>query len=435
MIDASNVRGVVASAVTVGAFAVVCTPSRASAQSVYLPRPDTYQYYWPGECLEAVARTEALLQRTGPDTSRFDIAGDTLPSLASTAARDCAASLSIMTVKPRDLILLARVYWAANTPALADSAVARRLATDAGKPVAARAQTLADLVAAYASARPARLALATAQSAALDRLTGDSDIARARLLAHYALTRAQYRRGDTAAVTREANAMIAAGKVMTADDRLDLAGSLLAAYLYLFDIAGMQTGIAPGPRAVLARARADIGSYPAVAPTLSARTPIAGLYGAPASKIRARYWSGAVGDTVRPAVGKLSLVIFSASRDNAPALRRLAARGLDITLVVGTRGHFQGRGPLEADSEAVMLQRHYSRDLGVPGTVAITASDYDRMFDGRRVRRPSENETAYAVRSGVWGVLVDRHGIIRRVYGRWMPWTERQIEEAIQVIK
>jgi len=131
----------------------------------------------------------------------------------------------------------------------------------------------------------------------------------------------------------------------------------------------------------------------------------------------------------------LSLVIFSASRDNAPALRRLAARGLDITLVVGTRGHFQGRGPLEADSEAVMLQRHYSRDLGVPGTVAITASDYDRMFDGRRVRRPSENETVYAVRSGVWGVLVDRHGIIRRVYGRWMPWTERQIEEAIQVIK
>jgi hypothetical protein len=226
--------------------------------------------------------------------------------------------------------------------------------------------------------------------------------------------------------------MIRAGTRLPPDERAELASTLLSAYAYLMDIAGFQTGSSVVPKAVMARARADLGGFPGLVNSLDARDSLAALYGSHAAPLHADYWASAAGDTSHPARGRYALVFFNVSRDMMPALRRLAARGVDVTLVRGMRGHFRGQGPLDADAEARALQTYYLQELALPGTLALVVSQYDHLPDGRRVRRANASQRSYQVRQGAQGVLVDPQGIIRYIVTHWRSWTELDIEAAMR---
>lgn len=404
--------------------------------------PDGYSHYWPGACLEAIDRNDQFMRRAQVDTGRYDVAGDTMLTSSVEVAKTCVATLAIDSVRPRDLIFLARVYLAAGDPDAAEQAIQRRLAIDAARPDSTRAHTLADIVSAYLNAKPWREGQAEAYMSQLDTMSGP-DAAYWQFNAHDAIGQRGRLLGNDSLLKREATAMIAVGGRLSPHDREEFGGRLVSAYWYLADLKGTETASADSAKVITAQARADLGEVKNLDRALLMIDSLAGFFGKPAPSVYADTWYPAAdlspSDTVHPRPGKVSLIVLQGfSRYVIPIFRRLQAvvpDTVDITFIHNSYGYFGSKGPLSPAEEAVAVESSFRNDLNGPGSLAIVVPRIEVLPDGRRIPVPTRNELLYGARVGVSILAVDRNGTIRRTWSGFDSWTEFQIEDVLRKIQ
>jgi hypothetical protein len=410
------------------------SPHVAYAQGGAPPR-DGFRYYIPGACVEAVKRSDAFYWRTTPDTVQFNMAADTMLTVSARLAKACAAQFSVEQVNPRDLVLLAKVYLAAGDDPAALRAVTRRLHEDADASAATRAATLEDIVGAYLHASPARLHEAQRYLAQLDTVSG-SEAALSRFRAHLSMLRYFEMANDDANLRAQAEAAIVADKEMNAKDRREFGVYIGEVYKILAAAEGARTGTSAAPRAVIERAREDVKSLSYGIAMMAKPDTIASLYGRKGTRVKGDYWLGATGDTIRPAPGKVTIIVFRLNRTSVAALRRLQERFGDqiaVTGLVHTVGYFRDEGPLNTDQELKLLRQYYIDELGMPGTIAVSKTQFTTMPDGRRRAPLDSTSRAYWTPAGTVAVVLDQQGIIRRVFtDSWKPWFENRIAEFIE---
>jgi hypothetical protein len=419
--------------VTLALAAVHAAAANAAAQGG-APEPDGFRYYWPGACMEAVYRSDGYYWRARRDTARHDPAADTMLTASRGLARECAARFASAALESRDFVPLAALYLAAGNDTAASATVARRLALPDMRVAGARAWVLADMVDMYLRASPARVDAARARVKQLDAMTG-SDGALGQVRSHHALAVHYARVANDSAAIAEAEATIAAGKRLSARDRQEYAGRILSAYHMMATIAGARTGDAATPRAIIARARADLSPLRRVDAEIDRADTAFAMYGTRAAPIQSTLRLGVPADSLLPAPGRVNLLVFTPMRENIPAFRRIASRfaeGVQFVFVQGSYGYFRALGPLTFDEERAQLQRHYVDELGIPGVMLLTEASFYKIPDGRRVRQPTGNDRAYRTYTGVSVVLVDRAGIIRRMWLGWQGEYELEIERAVE---
>jgi len=403
-----------------------------------VPSPDGFAYYTPGSCVSAFQRGDSFYWRARQDTARFSATADTMLTASAALARECAKKFSVTTVVPRDLILLARVYLAMGDDAAARTAVERRLAADAAKPVADRATTLAEIVEAYVGAAPPRIDVARGYLKQLDALP-QAEAALGQVRGHRRLALHFWVRGDDAGLVPEAEASIAAAKRLNTHDRIEYLMLIAGMYNYIAEVEATRTGTAAAPRAVIGRARADLGKLEGAEKLLAQLDTIASMYGQKGARLVASYWLGTPGDTVRPTPGKISVIMFSPARANIPAFRRLQQESggkVEVSFVGNTAGFFKDEGPLTPAAEIEYLKGYYFDELHATGVMAMNESQFHRMPDGRRMSDISANGRAYRTSAGTLVVVLDKEGVIRRVIADfWHPWYENRIAEAVARIQ
>jgi hypothetical protein len=390
----------------------------------------TYAYYTEGSCLQAVDRTTATFWRAGPDTNRYSLAHDTILTLSADVARRCVSKFNVTTTGPRDLLLLARLYLAAGDDSSANAAIERRLAFEATAPVGIRAKTLAQIASVYLNAKPRQLARARRYVAELDTMH-TSAAAVWQLAIHVVLLRDAYDLAlDDAQAVVEAHAVIAAGQQLTPHDREEFSWALLRGYEILTNFAADSEGAAAA-HLVLRRARHDIGKLRDISQRLAGLDSLYALYGTPATPL-VGVWFGALSETTRPTLGKISLIVLTPSRETMPALHRLQSEfgsQFEITIVAQIVGYFEGRGPMTPATEMSYLWEHYHTVLHAPGALVLSETQFTTLPDGRRVEQPTDNQRAYQAPFHAGYVLVDRQGIIRTVQTQL---NEQRLAAAIQ---
>lgn len=406
------------------------------------PEPVGYSHYWPGSCVEAVARNDQFESRGAIDTARYTPAVDTMFTSSVEIAKTCLAALVVDSVRPRDLLLLARTYLAAGDPAGAAGAIARRLEADSLRPDSTRAHTLADIVSLYLDAKPMRPDGVTETLTRLDSMTAP-DAAYWQFTAHDLVGQRARRVNDDSALVREANAMIEVGKRLSAHDRQEFSGRLVSAYWYLADHVGTDADSSGPAKAIVAQARADLGNIPNLDRSLQILDSLAGFFGNPAPHVYADTWfppaDAPPGDTIHPRPGKVSLIVTNmANRWNTPIFRRLQTivpDSVDITFIHNSYGYFGSFGALKPEEEAVAVQSVFRDSLHAPGTLAIVVPRFEVLPDGRRIPARTRNQMAYGANVGVAILVVDRNGTIRRTFPGIEPWTELEIEDLLRKIQ
>jgi hypothetical protein len=101
---------------------------------------------------------------------------------------------------------------------------------------------------------------------------------------------------------------------------------------------------------------------------------------------------------------------------------------LELVAIVGLRGFFRDDGPLTAEDETAHLETYYRDELQLPGAIAITHTEFRKMFDGRRMALPSANDRAFG---NARIILVDSNGYVQHLWGQWDNLVEIRIERAM----
>jgi hypothetical protein len=431
-----RVRG--ASVALLGTLALLAwTP--AYGQGSAPPEPDGYTQYWPGACVQAMQRSRNFYWRAREDTAEFTLARDTLLDDVRRVARDCASRFAstAATLAGSSLVPLAQVLLAAGDDAGARQAIDRRLAEPDMKATAPRAWMLAQVVEILVDARPVRMDAARAYLAQLDALKGP-DAAPGQVRAWLSVAERHEYVADDAAMRAASEEVIKAGKRLNEHDRQEFSLTVLSAYRNLAEAEADRTGDAPAPRAVLARATADLGKLPRMANAIASYDSVYSRYGTKGPAVVGDLWVGAPGDTVHPLPGKLTVLNFRPSRWTVPATRRLArAAGdsLDVAMIYGTVGYFRGLGPLTMGAEVPEVRKYFFDELKISNSLAITETKYHRLPDSRRVSDPNANDTAYRTSQGTSIVVLDRKGVIRRIWQYWSNAYEPRIAATLRKYK
>ncbi len=425
------------------ASSVDTTSSTVSAvDSSRVRSPEFYRHYWPGSCVEAVRRTNDLYWRARPDTARFDLARDTMLTASTAVARECVSKFSVAQVKPEHLILLAQVYLALEDDSSAHVAIQRRLDTEVSKSVAIRARTFAEIIKTYLRVSPARLSDALATQRQLETLTS-ADAAVGKVVAYQTLAMYYLKIDDDSNAIAMSERLLAAGAQLSQHDRQEFASTLFGAYAAMAEIAGARTGTTEAAAPIIARARQDLGNLEPIAERLDALESTYQLYGDEGGRLTGDFWFQGAGDTtpvVRPTPGKISIISFQPVRSQIPAFRRLQERfgdSIELTFVLRTNGYFRDQGPLTPTEEAKILREYYIDELKLPGVLVISSASSQELPDGRLVKGKSENVLKYSGggKGNPGTLILDRQGVIRRIFSGWPPWTERELEQAVEKIR
>lgn len=433
---ATNSLGRAAIAALLAASALCVAAASAAAQGSAPPEPDGYSKYWPGACVEAMSRSRNFYWRARQDTAQYTIARDTMLDDVRRVARDCKARFGAgaASLTGHDLIPLAQVLLAAGDDAGARAAVDRRLAEPDLKPDDLRAWTLARIVGMYLDALPARVDVARGYLRQLDALKG-ADAAPGQLRGWLSTADYYEHIADDSAMVAASEEAIKAGKRLNEHDRKEFAGAIFSAYHNIAEAEADRTGDSPAPRKVLARAKTDIGKLPRMAGQIAAFDSLYSRYGKKGATVLADLWVGAVNDTLFPKTGKLTVLNFRPSRWSIPATRRLAREvgdSLDVALVYSTVGYFRGLGPLTMATEVPEVRKYFFDELKINSSLAINETKYHRLPDGRRVSDPNANDKAYRTGQGVSIVVLDREGIVRRM---WTYWTNAYEPRIVATLK
>ena len=142
-------------------------------------------------------------------------------------------------------------------------------------------------------------------------------------------------------------------------------------------------------------------------------------FGLPAKPIRADGWLNSPDDTVFPKRGRVTVVVFShpdvLSFPAVATLRRLhddfAAQGVDFVFSTFTTGYFHTAILARPNDEMARLHGWFIDFLHLPMAVAVEASQFGRLPDGRRYNAPMTNQANYFY--GPDALIVGKDGVIR----------------------
>ncbi len=390
--------------------------------------------YWAGSCLQAVMREHNYFWRDRADTALFDLDRDTLVTISAETASRCLSQIKPETVKTEHLILLARLYLAAGDDSSADRAVEKRLQSEKSATVEVRSNTLAAVISAYVNAKPARVSKAEAYLSTLEGLdVRASSVSRVR--AYRSMLQYYVAADNDSRASSLSDSLISIGKKLSARDRKEFGFFILNGYSQLAEIAGARTGEAAEPVAIIERAKADLSDIPELEETIASLEQTFSKYGIEGGQITGDFWFGHEGDSIRPAPNRISIISFQPNRHNIASFTRLlkSCPNVQMTFLLRTNGYFKDEGPFTPEEESVVLKQYYIDELKLPGALVISSADVKKMDDGRLLKGKNANALVYGGEKGRPGtVVVDKNGVIRRVFSGWAPWVEREIQQSCQ---
>jgi hypothetical protein len=246
-----------------------------------------------------------------------------------------------------------------------------------------------------------------------------------RMLAHLACARVAHAQDSIPLWDRDVTAALTASREIIGEARKEYALEVTEVYAELSALRARQNNFVEAKRTVVDGERTWGALRPALAPQYANMASWFILPGRPAPRIQASLWSGRErGDTVHPMVGRAALYFFGQA--NCPAcaptyalVKRLVATygsSLDVTLMTRTGGYYLDR-LVDADSEAILSQRHFAVLWDLPATVAIWKTPLARSADGQITVLSDPNGTNYPIPESMDPVafIVDQSGRVRLV--------------------
>jgi len=469
---------------TFAASVAFASPRQAPGDSVLYARGhrDLSRYTTPGLCIGALKQEYALYQGTleAQDSMVWRkhgnaLAGVTIPGAPAVApyrmedvservrvlARTCGASFSVATAKSDDLGDLFRLALWARNDTLARRIFVRRLAVTA--PDTARMRAGREMIEWMIDGPPARLDVARDLIPLFDTLAHSAAARRVRAGVHDRLLLSGVERNDVAFIREESDRIIAAVQ------RDSAWGDSTAAVMHAYGVSLMlaQDQSAGAVREIARRAERALHTKrtpEALIETLLSSVGYAksGTFGALAPRVHVKYWFPAPRDSMIPARGTPSLIIYMRpqyGRRGIPAIRdgqevfqdirRWAAlydSRLPVTVLFSTGGTFAGDSVRPAE-EAEMYRRYLLDRWHLPVRVAVQESpvvtDSGGEAQGVPHVSPASNafERAYfapgrddaGLRRKMTAILTDAEG--RILYeGEWSAPLERAIYAAVSAV-
>jgi hypothetical protein len=375
---------------------------------------DYSRYQTPSVCVQAALSEAGVAERARLDTARYAPERDTLPTPAVLAARRCGERFRVGDVPQRELLSLVQLSLMAGRDTVARAAADRWLSLIPDPD--ARGWAMYSLITTYVNMRPSRFAEAERVMARMDAL-GNAAIA-ARINAHGILLQDAEERFDVPRLEREAFAALRFDPQLVGEDRNDV---IFGAGNAIFSILWAELYRAPNAAVDHVMQAAHDAGYPWATDTVTVRqymsTIIAPIGHAP-PPLPATYWYGPHGQNNWPVPGTVSLIMpapqpGAGSYQRYALIRRLHQKygdALNITLMAKTVGYIHDSPPLEPAQEADSLRRYFQDYLGLPVTVGVEETAFQRLPDGRRVNSPVPIETI-----GLYNfspIVVDQQGNI-----------------------
>jgi len=405
------------------ALAAFASANGLAAQTDTIIQPghiDFSRYDTPSLCVAAVRSQAAVDARTQPDTAAYAPDTDSLPPRAAAVARACGKQFTPAGVAERELLNLTRLALLRGDAAVARSAADRWLAMVRGP--AARGRALLALVDAYLTNRPMHRHEAEVLTARLDSLGPLAALSRDE--AHGALWLDASLRFDVPRLTEHGVASLALDGHVPDIEKHDLTQGSGNIVYGLIDAEAYRSPATTIER-VMQFARQANYKFQGTPEEISGIiggwiSPI----GQPVPPLPLPFWFGPHADSSWAIPGKVSLVLvespenFSYSHDFG-LLHRLRARygdALNITLVCKTKGYVRSSPPLEPAQEADSISNYFRKYLGLPVTVGVEQTPFERLPDGRRVDGPAPTD-AQGGRYGFGSVAADREGKGILMYG------------------
>ncbi len=390
------------------------------------------------ECLQAAqSHTGKRLQDLRAAGQTIDYAQ--LRQEAIDLARQCGARFEVGTVATGDLTTLARLYAAAQQPALAQRAINRYVATpglaDRDK---ADALVVGVDVSLSGQVTEDRARQAEAYAADLDALKG---VERQRVKVHLDL--GDHFRGVDVddRILAHADRVIELARRLPPADRQAMLSSIAGAYANAAEVhAGREH--AGQAIAVLEQGLKELGSTPEVRQQIDPRLERYRLVGGTGASIEAPHWLNAPAGTTKVDVtGKVSLVEFTSHwcgpcRKSYPAILRLhnawARKGLQVLFATQLFGFFEEQRSFTAEQEIEADRKYYVEQYGLPFEIAIE----DQPSSAQPGTSGSPPVTANFARYKVTGipqiVVIDRRGRIRLIVVGWDAAAEARLDNLVQ---
>jgi hypothetical protein len=446
------------------ASCVALTLASSAAAQTRFAWPDTTvdlsKYTAVDQCIAAVRRirdgqlalgSQVVWRDTMPADEQEHL--KPLPAPVIQAATRCASRFDQRTAKLTDFVELMELYLVADRDADAKALLDRRLTAITAKGAREHNAVEDSAVLIYLTALPRRLD--AAERMLVGRAHGGGSDRLDRMALYDRLMQAAREAGDTSRSRRVAKWTVALADSLTQDEResdkfakMGAEGGNLVVFSAMFELVGSKAladSLRHSTLAMVNLMRTMWSKYTKERPE-ALPFPL----GEHAPTITGDFWyPREASGGKHPAPGHVSIVEFvDASRlygscmndqtwntisdactANWYSLRRLGDRfpGLDITLVLGTRGNFLHVPPPSAAEEAE-LYHNWIDPYHIKGAVlSATARPFWNLPepDGRRVDKPDPNSVAYsfgkswnsAQGSGAGGrYLVDQDGLIVDVF-------------------
>jgi hypothetical protein len=394
---------------------------------------DFSRYTTPGLCVAAARYTSVVLRRTQAaqaimDTIRDQFpTRDTLPASAIAVAQRCSARFSVSGTPAPELSDLLTLSLLAGNDSMARQVVERRLALT--RNTAQRDTLFEAAIAAYLGAAPARMSLAQALVAQVDKLGPSEQITR--LAMHDSLLVFAVATYDTAQIRQEANRLIALGHEVPASALQYDYHPIAEAYSGLLAIAFVAhpeslTTIAAAAKADLQRFpsgrtfppnkpywRAELLDYTnaSLDQVLAALSPLADprVFGQTPPPLHATSWFPTSPASWPPGSGPVSLIVYGGygvcfgnltgqydfngcggfgelHAAEFEKIARYAASGIPVTLAVETWRSGFGGLPQSAAANVDTLRWYYRDHLKLPVNVAVVVDSVQQIPapDGRQ---------------------------------------------------
>jgi hypothetical protein len=420
--------------VLIALSAVVGRAVRAQSGANQFP---PFQWFGPGACAVSPKLIEHLATRDNPDSSAYSPSKDVTSHLVADSAGVCSNVFGASTEDEWELLNLSRVELIQGLDAEAKATAQRYLSSPSASTPQRRAWAYYLIIADNLAARPARIASAQEILTRLDALGPAA--AKLRLLAHLKMANAAEHNWDDATTTSQADAAIAAWKLLPRLEGIALAAYLAQCYLIKGEIAARTQG-GSAVRAVLDTARRVVPAQAQRPHAMIERA--AGMYDMidkPAPPITAKFWFNALElQVTRPAKGKVSIVSTAAHYCGSACIprylglgrfaSRFGDRGLEIINVTMTFGFYGDSAPKTPLEEAKYDSAYFLGKVKLPGLLAVHETEVSWLRDGRRRNHPSPQEDAYHNASFV---IIDKRGIIRYL-GDWESILEEPVAKLIE---
>jgi len=382
----------------------------------------------PAGCLKAfrdyrnglMKDLQTRARESGKPLTSQDVNGIT--ATASEYGKACAAQFTSPTLSAADLATLAELNAGAQQFDAAKQLLARAMVLpgvdDAGK--AAIFVTSARILSGQIR-QPGVLDQIEQYVTDLEKLP--ASFVKERIEAHGVLN-SYYRADDIdAGIIRHSTRIIDLGQALTAEQRVPLASTLIAAYGNLAEaLAGQER--TPEALDYLRRAPRDLAGVPGVAERLASTLERCQLVGTQGAPIEAPRWLNATpaGGRIDPK-GQVTWVQFTAHwcgpcRESYPGVGRLlekyGPKGFRVVMATQLYGYFEQQRNLNEAAEMAAITEYFPKH-GITVPIAVSDNLAPVIENGRMTRKLNVNDASYKVEGIPQIQILDKKGVIRLV--------------------